>query len=70
MLRSSKQVFRKKSAFYIRHLHNNVTMLLIPKVQNKASNLVVDSVFLLYQFLNVSHFCLSMKLKFESSKAP
>ena len=27
----------KKSAFYIRNLNNDITMLLIPKVQNNAS---------------------------------
>ena len=32
-----KQAFRKRSVFYIRYLHNNITMLLIPKVQTKAS---------------------------------
>ena len=37
LLRSSKQVFWKKSAFYVRYLQNNITMMLIPKVQNKAS---------------------------------
>ena len=33
----SLKVFWKKSAFYIRYLHNNITMPLSPKVQNKAS---------------------------------
>ena len=37
LLRSLQQVFWKKSVSYIRNLHNNITMLLIPKVQNKAS---------------------------------
>ena len=37
LLCSSKQVFWKKSAFYIRYLRNNITMLLIPKVHNKVS---------------------------------
>ena len=40
LLRSLRQVFRKKSAFYTRYLHNNITMLLlgpIAEVQNKAS---------------------------------
>ena len=31
LLRSSKQVFWKRSVFYIRYLRNNITMLLIPK---------------------------------------
>ena len=36
--RSSKKVFWKKSAFIsVISLHNNITMLLIPKLQNKAS---------------------------------
>ena len=42
LVSSLKQVFWKKSAFYIRHLLNNltgpnITMLLITKVQNKTS---------------------------------
>ena len=37
LLCSLKQMFWKRSAFYIRYLHNNITMLLIPKVHNKAS---------------------------------
>ena len=37
MLRSLKQVSWKKSAFYVRFLHSNITIMLIPKVQNKAS---------------------------------
>ena len=37
LLRFLEQVFWKKSAFYIRYLHNNITMLLIRKVQNKTS---------------------------------
>ena len=34
---SLKQVFWKKSAFYIRYLYNNIKMLLMPKVYNKVS---------------------------------
>ena len=37
LLRSLKQVLWKKSAFYVRYLHNKIRMLLIPKDQNKAS---------------------------------
>ena len=37
LLRSFKQVFWKKSTFCVRYLHNNNTMMLIVKVQNKAS---------------------------------
>ena len=37
LLHSLKQVFWKKFAFYIIYLHNNITMLLTPKVQNKDS---------------------------------
>ena len=37
LLRSLKQMFWKKSVFYICYLHNNITTLLIPKVQNKTS---------------------------------
>ena len=35
---SLKQMFWKKSVFYIRYLHNNITTLLIQKVQNKTSS--------------------------------
>ena len=38
LLRSFKQVFWKKSAFYVRYLHNNITMMPIANVQNKASS--------------------------------
>ena len=37
LLRSFKQVFWKKSVFYVRCLNNNITMMLIAKIQNKAS---------------------------------
>ena len=37
LLCSLKQVFWKKSSFYIHYLHNNITMQLIPKVHNKTS---------------------------------
>ena len=37
LLRSLKQVFRIKSAFYIRYLHINMTIMLILKLQYKAS---------------------------------
>ena len=37
LLRSFKQVFWKKSVFYIHYLHNNITMMLIVKLQDKAS---------------------------------
>ena len=32
-----KQVFWKKSAFYTRYLHNNITIMLTTEVQNKVS---------------------------------
>ena len=57
VLCSSKRVFWKKSVFYIHYLHNNIKMLLIPKVHNKCLLLkFVDSVFLLFLLVNVSHF--------------
>ena len=37
LLRSLRQLFSIKSVFYIRYLHNNITILLIPKARNKAS---------------------------------
>ena len=36
LLRSLKPVLWKKSAFYVHYLHNNITVLLVPKVQNNA----------------------------------
>ena len=39
LLCSFKQIFWRKSAFYIRYLHNNITMLPIPKLHNKSSTL-------------------------------
>ena len=47
--RSLKQVFWKKSAFDVRYLDNNITMMLIPRVQNKAFH---------SHFVNVPHFSL------------
>ena len=65
LLRSLKQVFWKKSAFYIHYLHNNITMLLIPKAQNQASTsqmfltkFISWKWFLLFQLVNVPHFSL------------
>ena len=38
LLRSLKQVFERSPHFMsLRYLHNNITMMLIPKVQNEAS---------------------------------
>ena len=37
LLLSLKQVLWEESTIYIRYLHNNITVLLIPKVQNKDS---------------------------------
>ena len=37
LLYSLKQVFWKKSAFYIYYLHNNITMLLTPRVHKQSS---------------------------------
>ena len=37
LLRSLKQAFWKKSVFYVCYLHNNIRLLLIPKIQTKAS---------------------------------
>ena len=39
---SLKQIFWKKSAFYIRYLHSNIKMLLMPKVQLLK---FIDSIF-------------------------
>ena len=36
LLRSFKQVFWKKSVFYVRCLHNDITIMLIAKFQNKV----------------------------------
>ena len=60
LLSSLKQVFWKKSAFYIRYLHNNITMLLIPNKGLKYSfyflnvlNKIYFFIFL-FQFVNIS----------------
>ena len=37
LLRSLKQAFWKKSVFNVCYLHNNIRLLLIPKIQTKAS---------------------------------
>ena len=34
--RSLKRVFQKMSVFYVRYLHKNIAILLIPKIQTKA----------------------------------
>ena len=55
-------VFWLKSTFCIRYLHNNITMLLISKAHNKAStsSMLLTKVicFLIFQFVNSSHFSL------------
>ena len=60
LLRSLKQMFWKKSVFYICYLHNNITTLLIPKVQNKTSTswmfllkFICWYLLSLFQFANV-----------------
>ena len=66
LLRSLKQIFWKKSVFYIHYFHNNITMLLIPQcsyflhVLNKIYFLIAILYFFnLWMFdLNVPHFCL------------
>ena len=37
LLLSLKQLFWKKSTFHVSYLHNNITMMPIPNVQNEAS---------------------------------
>ena len=74
LLSSLKQVFWKKSAFYILYLHNNITMLLIPNKGLKYSfyflnilNKIYFFIFL-FQFVNVSQLFLSMEfLKLKGS---
>ena len=69
LLRSLKQVFWKKSVFYIHYFHNNIAMLLIPQcsyflhVLNKIYFFIAN----FYSFnlwmidLNVIHFSLWME---------
>ena len=54
-LRSLKQMFRKESVFYVRYLHNNIAMILMPKHSKwsfyflnffKKIYIFADSVFL------------------------
>ena len=64
LLRSLKQVFWKRCAFYVRYLQNNTSMLLILKVQKKSytsqissKKIFVDSVsFTLFHFENIHIF--------------
>ena len=49
LMPSLKQVFWKKSAFYTRYFHNNITMLLVQKIQNKTLN-VLSKIYLLIAF--------------------
>ena len=37
LLHSLKQVFLKKSVFYVHYPHKKITMLLVPNIQTKAS---------------------------------
>ena len=53
-----RQVFRKRSAFYILYLHNNITILLILKVQNKASYFIN---FLKKIYFFIAFFTLSVR---------
>ena len=63
---SSKQVFLKKSVFYIHYLHNNIAILLRlqrPKIKlllynYSSQNLFLDSYFRFFQLMNVSQFFL------------
>ena len=71
LLRSLKQVFWNKPAFYVRYLRNNITVLLIPKVQNKTfmllktqrqiSDLLVFSVCLQWKQLSKVSDCFSIQ---------
>ena len=78
LLRSLKQVFWKKSVFYIHYFHNNITMLLIPQcsyflhVLKKIYFLIAISYFFSLWIIDliVLHFYLKMEfLKLKSSKA-
>ena len=53
LLFSLKQVFWKKSAFYIRYFHNKIKMLLFPKAHNKFST----SQIYLYCFFSTLSVC-------------
>ena len=66
LLRSLKQVFWKKSVFYIHYFHNNITVLLIPQCSYflHAPNKIYFLIAIFYSFslwmfdLNVPHFSL------------
>ena len=75
LLRSLKQVFWKKSVFYIHYLHNNIIMLLIPQRSKiklllykcSSQNLFLDSYFLFLWMFHI--FSLQMEfLKHKNSK--
>ena len=61
---TAMKVFWKKSAFYIRYLHSNTTMLLVlsqyPQQSFYFLNLLIA--VLLFQFLNVPHISFSLEL--------
>ena len=75
-----KQVFSKKSAFYVRYLLNNITVMLIPKIQNiilllkfsqkkKQKKIFAHGVsFTPSDFVNVPHF--TLKMEFSKLKLP
>ena len=55
--RPFKQVFWKRSVFYVCYLHNNITMLLIPNVQFKAGFFNFLSKFYFWNcFFTLFHF--------------
>ena len=64
-LRSMKQVFWRKSAFHVRYLRNNITMMLKPKVQKVY--LVIT--FLLHSFILEMFHNFLYKWNFYNSKA-
>ena len=49
LLPALKQLFWKKSVYYVRYLHNKITMLLIPKVQTKDSTSQISSTNLIFE---------------------
>ena len=61
LLRSLKQVFWKKSAFYICYLHDNIALLLIPKIQNKAVN-ILNKIDLLIEYFYTFTLCIMFHL--------
>ena len=67
LLRPLKQVFWKKTVFYVHYLHNNIAMLLITNVK-LLFNFIFENVFLHSFILYECSIFFLIKKKFQSAK--